>query len=382
MPRIKSFTLYAVDLPFKKSFKHAAASRQTSDSIFIKCTTDTGITGFGECLPRSYVTGETRDNAFALLKNSILPKLIGKEFGTFAEVKQFLQSCDGKAPADWLDPDQPQTAAWCAVDIALLDTFGRVFNESVRLDDNTTFPSSVRYSVVISSDAGYKTLLFIRLAAISQVKIKVEKENSAESVRRTRKILGSKCDMRVDANMAWDVDEALKNMGILARLGIRSFEQPVAADNIDGLAVLVKKSGLDVMVDESLNDRASLENIIQKKACTEVNVRISKCGGLVAAYNRCRQALDSGLTIQIGCQVGESSLLSAAHLKLITAVRQVKYAEGCFGRLLLREDPATPVLQFGFRGKNPPVTTLPGLGVGMDEAILDRWMVKNTTIQL
>jgi len=380
MPRIKSFTLYAVDLPFKKPFKHAAASRETSDSIFIKCTTDTGIIGFGECLPRSYVTGETRDSAFALLKNSILPKLIGKEFGAFAEVKQFLHSCDGKAPVDWLDPDQPQTAAWCAVDIALLDTFGHVFNESVRLDDNTTFPSSVRYSVVISSGAGYKTLLFIRLAAISQVKIKVEKKNSAESVRRTRKILGSKCDMRADANMAWDVDEALQNMSTLAQLGIHSFEQPVAADNIDGLAVLVKKSGLGVMVDESLNDRASLEKIIQKKACTAVNVRISKCGGLVAAYNRCRQALDSGLTIQIGCQVGESSLLSAAHLKLITAVRQVKYAEGCFGRLLLREDPATPVLQFGFRGKNPSVPTSPGLGVGMDEAILDRWMVKNTII--
>jgi muconate cycloisomerase len=179
MRRIKSFTLYALDLPFKKPFKHAAASRETSDSIFIKCTTDTGVIGFGECLPRSYVTGETRDSAFALLKNSILPKLIGKKFGAFAEVKQFLHSCDGKAPVDWLDPDQPQTAAWCAVDIALLDTFGYVFNESVWLDDNTTFPSSVRYSVVISSGAGYKTLLFIRLAAISQVKIKVEKENSA-----------------------------------------------------------------------------------------------------------------------------------------------------------------------------------------------------------
>lgn len=381
MPRIKSFTLYAVELPFRSPFKHAAASRQTSNSVFLKCTTDTGVTGFGECLPRSYVTGEDQASVFALLDTSILPQLIGKEFRSLSEVNQFLQTCDGKAPADWVNPEKPQTAAWCAVDIVLLDTFGRVFNESVRIDNNTVFPASVRYSVVVSSSSGFKTLLLIRLAAISQIKLKVEKENAAESVRRVRKIVGSKCDIRVDANMAWNVDEALHNMSALAQLGVQSFEQPVAADDIDGLAVLVEKSGLGVMVDESLNDHASLEKIIRKKACTAVNVRISKCGGLVAAYNRCRQALDSGLTIQIGCQVGESSLLSAAHLKLITAVRQVKYAEGCFGRLLLREDPATPVLQFGFRGKNPSVPTSPGLGVGMDEAILDRWMVKNTIIQ-
>ena len=381
MPAVKSFTLYAADMPFKRPFKHAAASRQTSSSIILQCTTDSGVTGFGECLPRPYVTGETRDGAFTLLETSILPQLIGKNFESFDDVNSFLETCDGKAPPVWLDPDQPQSAAWCAVDLALLDTFGRAFNESVWLNDNTSFPSSTRYSLVISSDSGLKTLCLVRLMAAPQVKMKVEKENGAEAVRRARRILGSKCDIRVDANMAWEVEEALDNMKSLADLGVRSFEQPIAAENIDGLAELVNRSDLDVMVDESLSHRDSLEHLIDRNACTAVNVRISKCGGLIAAHNRCRRALEAGLTIQVGCQVGESSLLSAAHLKLITAVRQVKYAEGCFGRLLLREDPVTPLLQFGYRGKNPPVPTAPGLGVAMDMEVLERWTTRSSVVQ-
>ncbi|MEN8199328.1 MAG: enolase C-terminal domain-like protein [Thermodesulfobacteriota bacterium] len=380
MTRIKSFDLYSVDLPFKKPFKHAAAARNSSSSVFLKCTTDSGISGFGECLPRPYVTGETREGVFDTLRSKVLPQLIGKEFGSLDEVKAFLHACDGKALPEWLPPDQPQSAAWCAVDLALLDTFGRAFKEKVRLNEHDTFPQSVRYSVVVSSDAGVKTMLLIRLAAIPQVKIKVEKEGSVESAQRVRRFLGPRCDIRADANMAWSVDEALEKMRALAELGIHSFEQPLVADDIDGLARLVRESGFGVMVDESLHDRESMDRVIAQKACSSVNIRISKCGGLVAAYKRCRQALDGGLVVQIGCQVGESSLLSAAHLSLVTAVRDVTYAEGCFGSLLLREDPAGPQLQFGFRGKNPGLPESPGLGVDMNESTLERWTSKAVNI--
>jgi len=130
------------------------------------------------------------------------------------------------------------------------------------------------------------------------------------------------------------------------------------------------------MVDEGLTDRDSLQRFIAQRACTGVNVRISKCGGLVAAYARCREALDAGLLLQVGCQVGESSLLSAAHLTLLQALAPltpgVRYAEGCFGRHLLREDPASPLVQFRYRGRPPPRPPGAGLGVQVDRAALQR----------
>ena len=376
MARIKSFDLFSVDLPFKKPFKHAAADRSTSNSILLKCTLESGNTGFGECLPREYVTGETRDGAFALLKDRILPHLIGMEFNALEPVKSYLTACDGKAPAEWVSPGTPQTAAWTAVDLALLDAFGREFREPVRIGPAGGPAPAFRYSAVFSADRGLralKTLLKIRIYGIRQAKLKVEDEAPEQTARLARLVLGNGCDIRVDANMAWDVPRAVAAMKRLAGYGIRSFEQPLPADDIAGLARLIRETGLGVMADESLSDRESLDRLIENRASTAVNVRISKCGGLMAALNRCRRALEAGLIVQIGCQVGETSLLSAAQLILITAVGRVTYGEGCFGRLLLREDPVLPLMQFGYGGKPPSLPSGFGLGIQVNESVLNRY---------
>ncbi len=378
--RLVRFRIQALDLPFRRPFKHAAAERRSSDSILLECEAEDGTVGFGECLPRAYVTGETRDGTFDLLRDEVLPRLVGREFKDLEALRGFLEACDGRAPSDWVPPDTPQGAAWCAVDLALLDTLGRVFGTPIRLSDRSAPPKSLRYSVVLSSSAGWKTLLATRLMAIRQVKLKVETGSEETGALRTRRWLGRRCDVRADANMAWSVEEALVRMAALARLGIHSYEQPLPAEDLEGLARLVRESGQGVMADESLNDRESMQRLIERRACTAVNVRISKCGGLVAALNRCREALEAGLDVQVGCQVGESSLLSAAHLVLLSAVEPVKYAESCFGRLLLREDPARPVLQFGFGGRPPALPARPGLGVEMDPAVIARFTTREATV--
>jgi len=124
--------------------------------------------------------------------------------------------------------------------------------------------------------------------------------------------------------------------------------------------------------------------LISHQACTGANVRISKCGGLVGAHARCRDALDAGLMLQVGCQVGESSLLSAAHVTLLSAMAPltpgVRYAEGCFGRHLLREDPVSPLVQFGYGGRPPRRPAGAGLGVQVDQAMLRQWTVDEARV--
>jgi muconate cycloisomerase len=229
---------------------------------------------------------------------------------------------------------------------------------------------------VLSADRGFRLVtsaLKQRLYGIRQIKLKVDGSKGVDSVRLLRRVFGRSLEVRVDANMAWDTAQAREAMLAMSRHGVRSFEQPVAARDIDALVQLVSATGLGVMADESFDTRASLARLVQMKACTAVNVRISKCGGLIAACSRAREALAAGLNVQLGCQVGESSLLSAAQLRLARGVSPVTYAEGCFGRLLLREDPALPVLQFGYGGRPPPAPEGVGLGVTIDTKILRRW---------
>ena len=368
------FEVFAVDLPFRTPFKHAAAARETSNSIFVKCTLENGASGWGESLPRVYVTGETQSGAFALLRDFILPRLLNRPFDSLGDAMEFLRECDGQAPRDWLDLSIPQTAAWCAVDGALLDACARAGSTPVRLNGDNCLPDNLRYSAVLTSAGGEeleRALKQIKTFDFGQVKMKVERDGSLRAAQRAREVLGEDCDLRADANMAWtNVAEAAAAMRALAQQKITSFEQPLGAEDFAGAAQLVEETQLDVMADESLNTRQSLENLIARRAATAVNIRLSKCGGLVASLSRCREARAANLKIQIGCQVGETSLLSAAQLILLRAAQGVEYVEGAFSTLLLKDDPALPNLQFGRGGLAPVLPDAPGLGVEMDEEML------------
>jgi L-Ala-D/L-Glu epimerase len=393
MPTVTELELFAVDLPFRVAFRHAAATRLTSESLFLRTRLDGGAEGWGECLPRAYVSGESREEAFALLRDTVLPALVGRAFGSLTDVVAFLEKCDGKAPPEWVAPEVPQSSAWCGVDLGLIDAFGHAAREPARLGvaDRATSegraPRRVRYSGVVSAEHGLRyavSLLKMRAFGFPQVKLKVEREGTLRAAGTARRILGRRVDLRVDANMAWTVEEALTAIRELRTVGIESYEQPIAANDIAGLSRLVRESAAGILVDEGLTDRQSLQTLITHRACTAVNVRISKCGGLVAAYARCREALDAGLTLQVGCQVGESSLLSAAHVTLLAALAPlepgVRYAEGCFGRHLLREDPASPSVQFRYGGRPPALPAGPGLGVDISRATLERWAVDRARV--
>jgi L-alanine-DL-glutamate epimerase-like enolase superfamily enzyme len=390
MPTVTQLRLFAVDLPFKVAFRHAAAARTTSEGLFLRVGLDGGAEGWGESLPRAYVSGERREQAFGLLRGAILPALLGRTFQSPAEVGSFLEKCDGQAPTEWVRPGVPQTSAWCGVDLALLDAFGRAFGEPVSLGDQPSAANALRryrYSGVVSAGRGWPyavSLLKVRAFGFPHVKLKLERDGAVGAARTARRLLGRRVDVRVDANMAWDVEQALAVIGELRKVGIGSFEQPIAAHDLAGLARLVAESSAQVMVDEGLTNRDSLQTLISHRACTAANVRISKCGGLVGAYARCLQALDAGLTLQVGCQVGESSLLSAAHLALLSALAPltpgVRYAEGCFGRHLLREDPVSPLVQFGYGGRPPRRPPGAGLGVQVDQAALERYTVDQARV--
>jgi L-alanine-DL-glutamate epimerase-like enolase superfamily enzyme len=393
MPAITELRLFAVDLPFKAAFRHAAAARTTSESLFLRIRLDSGAEGWGESLPRAYVSGESRQDAFALLRDAVLPALVGRTFQSLPEVVSFLEKCDGKAPPEWVRPEVPQSSAWCSVDLALLDAFGRASGDPVWLGTPGARPPAdgalgrYRYSGVVSAGQGWPyavSLLKMRAFRFPHVKLKLGHDRVLQAARTARRLLGRRTDLRVDANMAWDVEQALAVIGQLRTVGIRSFEQPIAAGDLAGLARLVAESSAGIVVDEGLTDRDSLQRFIAHRACTGANVRISKCGGLIGAYARCQQAVDAGLMLQVGCQVGESSLLSAAHLTLLSALAPltpgVRYAEGCFGRHLLREDPVSPLLQFGYGGRPPRRPPGAGLGVRVDQGMLERWAVDQARI--
>ena len=328
MPTVTQLDLFAVDLPFKVAFRHAAAARTTSDSLFLRARLDNGAEGWGESLPRAYVSGEAREQAFALLRDTILPALVGQSFRSLPEAVSFLEKCDGKAPPSGSSPryrrPRPGAAStWrCWTRSAGHPESRPGRGSGFRRRGRCPWTISLQRGGVCRPGWPYAvSLLKMRAFRFPQVKLKLEHDGAA--VRRPEPLgacsaAGSTCGSTPTWPGTWS--RRWRSSSQLRAVGIRSFEQPIAADDLAGLARLVAESSAQIMVDEGLTDRDSLQRFIAHRACTAVNVRISKCGGLVAAYARCREALDAGLMLQVGCQVGESSLLSAAHLTLLSAL--------------------------------------------------------------
>ena len=76
--------------------------------------------------------------------------------------------------------------------------------------------------------------------------------------------------------------------------------------------------------------------------------------------------------LAVGCQVGETSILSAAGRHLAAHLGDVLHVEGSFGPLLFTEEVSEPSLGFGPGGRGAPVTG-PGLGVDVLEERLERY---------
>src|SRR6184192_3676649 len=68
--RVRELTACHVRIPLRKPVKHASHARTETDNVLVRCVLDDGTEGFGEGVPREYVTGESIDSALALLQRS------------------------------------------------------------------------------------------------------------------------------------------------------------------------------------------------------------------------------------------------------------------------------------------------------------------------
>ena len=120
------------------------------------------------------------------------------------------------------------------------------------------------------------------------------------------------------------------------------------------------------MHDESLCSLEDARQAIEYGTCDLFNIRLSKCGGLLPSLQIAAAANQAGLGYQLGCQVGETGILSAAGRHFATSVGDIRYLEGSYDRFLVKERLTNEDMTFG-RGGYAPALTGPGLGVTVDE---------------
>src|SRR5438445_9814878 len=70
--KVIELTAFHIRVPLRKPIRHASHTRSSTDNVLVRCVLEDGTEGFGEGVPREYVTGETIDFAIDLLRRSDL----------------------------------------------------------------------------------------------------------------------------------------------------------------------------------------------------------------------------------------------------------------------------------------------------------------------
>ena len=373
---LKKIDLYLLQIQLCMPIKHYLAERTHSENLVVKVVTDSGVVGFGEGIARQYVTGEVMESSLRFLQDHLIPQLNGFHPSgppDLIEALAELLSEDNRAQAP---------AACCALELAILDAAGKTWSQSVaQMLGGGDQP--LIYSAVIpmmSPPSFHRLLHLIRDMEMSFVKIKVGNDRDTEVLSLAREILGHEVDLRVDANGAWSSEEAQKRIAAMMAYGISAVEQPVPKEDIQGLKRVSQQVEIPIIADESLCLERDAKKLTSLDACQVFNLRLSKCGGILAANRLYEIARKKAIAAQLGCQVGETGILSAAGRQLASS-RKLLYLEGSYSSYLLQDDIVNEPVEFGPGGVAQPLAGH-GLGVSVNEETLQRLAVMHEEIRL
>lgn len=358
---VTRLTLTRIAIPFKVAVKHASATRTCTESILVEAHSRDGEIGYGEGCPRAYVTGETMKSCEEFFSRH------SKDLQVSVSGIDSLKAWTQKAKPD-IDRNP---AAWCAIELALLDLIGKVQRECVEaMLRLPLLGRSYCYSAILG-DADVSVLkgqlARYRRMGLSDFKLKISGDLKRDQDKFDL-LSEEPVRVRLDANNAWaSPAEAIRYLRSID-LPVLAVEEPLHQRSYPDLRAIADATNMRVILDESFTRCEQFGVLAPPFDPWIINIRVSKMGGLMRSLDVAERAAGLGIPLVIGAHVGETSLLARAALTVATAARESVLAqEGAFGTYLLQRDICAPALMFGHGGQLDPklLTTLGGKGFGL-----------------
>ena len=316
----------ALVIPFTR--RNAHATPRATQPLWVEASDTEGHCGYGEACPRASMTSDSLDDAITFVRQH--GDAWCDEISDVASLRLWVDAHAADIDA--------HPAAWCAVELALLDLFAR--RRGVTLEALLDLPplrGQYRYTAVLD-DARASSFVWqlnlYRAAGFEQYKVKLcgVLERDRAKVRALQAAGIAPGRVRADATALWT--NAREAVFYLRMLGYRfaAVEEPVAAGAVHEMAQIGRALGCAIVLDESLTrieDLASLPG----GAHFIANLRVSQMGGLLRTLAMARAAEAQGLSLIVGAHVGETSVLTRVALTLVQACRaQVIALEGGCGQ--------------------------------------------------
>jgi L-alanine-DL-glutamate epimerase-like enolase superfamily enzyme len=322
-------------------FVIARGSTDGYKRAWVRILDSDGLEGWGEADPSSFY-GESLVTVLAAFER-LAAHLPRDPFDLEAAEARWEQV----VPKNW--------SARAALSAALHDLAGKKLGQPLWRVwglDPTRAPKS---SFTIGLDTPEKIRTKVAEAAQYPIlKIKLGTERDEEILRTIRDATDK--PIRVDANAGWTVARAKEMVPVLKEFGVEFLEQPLAPDDLDGLAEVRRtaaKHDLPVVVDESCLVSADIPRLAGR--ADGINIKLAKCGSLREALRMIATARAHNMIVMVGCMIETSlGITAAAHFTPLVDAADLD------GAALTTDDPFTGASIDGGQIRLP---TEPGLGV-------------------
>jgi len=318
---IASTAFERVTLPVDGEFTISRGTAAETDVVAVEVTDETGNVGVGAAGPAAYY-GESADSVVAAL-----PELLStvEEVGNPHRQQRIARRLADAAPEE--------AAARAAVSIAIHDLAAKQAGEPLyqRFGLDPDAAPETSYTVAIDSPESMAERASEAVAeGYGVLKVKLGTDRDRERLEAVRDAAPD-ARIRVDANCDWTPEQAVANTAWLADVGVEFLEQPVPADDIEGLRRVSMAGEVPVAADESCVTASDVPAVAD--AVDVVVVKLMKCGGLRPGMRQILTAQAHGLDVMLGCML-ESNASIAGSCALAPLV---EYAD-LDGALLLAED--------------------------------------------
>lgn len=276
--------------------------------VLVALSDDDGLVGYGEAAPLQSYDGVSIDQVMAALRDcqSVLARADPR-----LPAAALLSACRRAAVL-------PQAVA--AIDLALWDLeahragvpvwqlLGAAADEPVEVNATVGVPDRAGAAAAAASarQAGFRCL-----------KVKVGLGDDAGRVAAVRAAAGPSMAIRLDANGAWSVQEALAALRVLEPAGIELCEEPVSG--LEATASLAASVPVPIALDES----ARLPGALATRVCDAVCLKVAGCGGITGVIDAARRAREVGYDVYLASTY-DGPLGIAAALHAAAALRPAR----------------------------------------------------------
>lgn len=334
--KIKSIEAQLELIPLKSPFITALRRVENVEFVRIKIICEDGSVGIGEAPATKAITNEdTYDIMNSIWKME--EHLIGHTLEDALSIVH--TNCE------------IGSSAKACLDIALVFLQAKEKNQVLFEYFGSLKPIQLKTDITISFKPVHEMIEDARVAlknGMDILKVKVADDiKHAINITKSLASLFPNATLIIDANQAWSVEDSFTYIDAMKGVKVELIEQPVIAEDVDGLKKITEYSDIPILADEAVFSLEDAKKIVVSKSADMINIKLMKCGGLSKAVEILEYAKSKDVKCMLGSMLeGPYSINVALHLAMAYP-ETIAYID-LDSPLLYKE--ASPDLEFVFNG--------------------------------